>query len=221
MSLQTSPSQRVPGQVLRALRIEARGYAAFTMRSGNVLRIIDTEGKQVADVVAFNLHDFGERMNNENTMLINGAYNPTQGHVVYSNECSPMFTILRDTVGRNYPGGAMCSERLNYVRYGIPGTLNCRENLAHALRPWHIDERDIPGCFSPFMNVIHHPDGRAAIEEPTSRAGDLIDLRAEQDLLVAISACPQERNPCNGYHPTPLDVVVFHPEEQEGEGGGA
>lgn len=130
-----------------------------------------------------------------------------------------MFTIVRDTVGRNYPGGAMCSEQLNRARYGIPGTLNCRENLADALRPWRIDEYDIPGCFSPFMNVIHDPDGRAAIEEPTSGPGDHIDLRAEMDLLVAISACPQERNPCNGRNPTPLDIVVFHPDDGEARRG--
>jgi uncharacterized protein YcgI (DUF1989 family) len=201
----------VPGEMLRDLVIPAREYAAFTMYAANVLRIIDLEGKQVADTISFNLHDLAEKMNNENTMLVNHTYNPTEGHVVYSDDCRPMFTILRDTVGRNYPGGAMCSEELNRLRYGVPGTRNCRDNLADAVAPWGIGKRDIPGAFTPFMNVVHYPDGSAEIAEPTSRPGSYIDLRAEMDLLVAISACPQERNPCNGFDPTSLRAIVYHP----------
>jgi uncharacterized protein YcgI (DUF1989 family) len=201
----------VPGDVLRDVVILAREYAAFTMYASNVLRIIDLEGKQVADTICFNLHDLAEKMNNENTMLVNHTYNPTEGHVVYSDDCNPMFTIIRDTVGRNYPGGAMCSEELNRVRYGVPGTRNCRDNLADAVRPWGFGKRDLPGAFTPFMNVVHYPDGSAEIAEPTSEPGSYIDLSAEMDLLVAISACPQERNPCNAFNPTSLRAIVYHP----------
>lgn len=204
-------NEPVPGEVLRDVTIPPREYVAFTMFATNVVRVIDVEGQQVADIVAFNLHDHAERMNNENTMLANHTYNPTTGAVVYSDDCRPMFTVLRDDVGRNYPGGAMCSEELNRLRYEIPGTRNCRDNLTMAVQPWGLTKRDLPGAFTPFMNVVHHPDGRAAIEAPTSAPGDSIDLRAEMDLLVAISACPQERNPCNGFRPSPLRVIVFHP----------
>lgn len=199
------------GQLLRALRIPARGAAAFPIKAGNVLRIIDVEGQQVADLVAFNERDLWERINGESTMLLNGTYNPREGHVLYSDDCNPMFTITDDRVGRNYPGALMCTEEMNRIRYGIPGTLNCRDNLVEALRSYDIGKRQIPGCFTPFMNVIHDPDGSARIAEPPSRAGDYIDLRAEMDMLVAISACPQERNPVNGWNPTPLDVIIYHP----------
>lgn len=195
---------------LQTLHIPARGSIAFTMRASNILRIIDTEGKQVADLVAFKLTDFKERINGESTMLLNETYNPRQGHVLYSDDCNPMFTIIDDKVGRNYPGALMCSEEMNFLRYGIRGTLNCRDNLTNALREWNIDKKDIPGAFTPFMNVIHHPDGRAEIAEPPSKAGDYIDMRAEMDMLVAISACPQERNPVNGWNPSPLDCIVYH-----------
>lgn len=201
----------VPGEVLQQLHIPSRSFVAFEMRASNVLRITDCEGQQVADLVAFNLHDLGERVNGESTMLLNGTYNPRQGHVVYTDDCNPMFTITDDKVGRNYPGALMCSEEMNRHRYGIPGTLNCRDNLTAALRPYGIDKRSIPGAFTPFMNVIHHPDGRAELAEPPSKAGDYIDMRAEMDLLVAISACPQERNPVNGWAPSSLDVTVYHP----------
>lgn len=208
---QSGTAYDVPGDVLRSIHIPPREYVAFTMRTSNVLRIIDSEGQQVADTVTFALDDFTERMNSEFTMLINQTYNPTEGAIIYSTLCRPMMTIIDDKVGRNYPGGAQCSEPLNRLRYGIPGTRNCRDNLTDALRPWGIPEHDLPGCFTPFMNVTHDPDGGANIAEPTSRAGDYIDLRAEMDLLVAISACPQERNPCNGWKPTSLDLRVYHP----------
>ncbi len=189
--------------------IPARGYTAFTMERGQVLRITDVEGKQVADTITFNLDHLEEKMNNENTMLLNHTYIPSEGHTVVSDDCNPMLFILRDPVGRSYPGGAMCSEELNYVRYGVRDTPNCRDNLTAAVQPWGITKRQLPGAFTPFMNVVHYPDGRAEISEPTSRAGDAIDLRAEMRLLVAISACPQERNPCNGFKPTPLHIAVF------------
>ncbi|MGY1740085.1 MULTISPECIES: DUF1989 domain-containing protein [unclassified Blastococcus] len=205
----------VPGAVLQRIDIPARGYGAFTMRASNVLRIVDSEGQQVADLVAFNLHDHQERLNGESTMLLNGTYNPRQGHVVYTDDCNPMFTIIDDRVGRNYPGALMCTQEMNLIRYGVPGTLNCRDNLTAALRPYGIGMKEIPGAFTPFMNVIHHPDGRAEIAEPPSKAGDYIDLRAEMDVLVAISACPQERNPVNGWNPTRLECVVYHPGDRD------
>lgn len=200
----------VPGDVLREELIPPREFTSFTMFATNVLRIVDVEGRQVADIVAFNLHDHAEKLNNENTMLVNHTYNPTTGAVLLSDDCRPMFTIIRDDVGRNYPGGAMCSEELNRLRYDVPGTRNCRDNLALAVRPWGLGKRDLPGAFTPFMNVVHRPDGSADIEEPSSEPGDVIDLRAEMDLLVAISACPQERNPCNGFNPSPLRAIVYH-----------
>lgn len=201
----------VSGDVLQRFHLEARSYVAFEMRATNVMRIIDVEGQQVADIVAFNRDDHWERLNGESTMLLNGTYNPREGHILYTDDCNAMFTIVEDRVGRNYPGALMCSEEMNRHRYGVPGTPNCRDNLTAAVRPYGITQRMLPGAFTPFMNVIHHPDGRAEIQEPPSKAGDSIDLRAEMDVLVAISACPQERNPCNGWNPSSLDVIVYHP----------
>jgi uncharacterized protein YcgI (DUF1989 family) len=197
--------------------LPGKAYTAFLLKPNQVLHIEDVEGKQVADLICFNLHDFKDRLNNENTMLLNYVWNPTKGHVLYSTNCNKMLTIVEDTVGRNYPGGAMCSEELNYLRYGVRGTANCRDNLAAAVAPWGIAKDELPGAFAPFMNVLHHPDGRAEIAEPTSEPGDYIQLRAEMDLLVAVSVCPQELNPVNGWKSTPLRVVVF---DQEGEDTG-
>lgn len=186
-----------------------KSHTAFPMKTGQILRIEDVEGKQVADLICFNLHDLTDKLNNENVMLLNYTYNPTKSHVLYSNNCNKMFTIIEDTVGRNYPGGAMCSEELNFLRYGVRGTINCRDNLAAAVLPWGIAKHELPGAFAPFMKVIHHPDGRAEIAEPPSKSGDYIALRAEMDLLVAVSVCPQELNPVNGWKSTPLRIAVY------------
>jgi len=103
----------------------------------------------------------------------------------------------------------MCSEELNRIRYQVCGTRNCRDNFAFALASWGLNQRQIPNAFVPFMRVEVEPDGTMEIKEPTSRAGDFYDLRAEMDLLVAVSNCPQERNPCNGFKPTPMGIIIY------------
>jgi urea carboxylase-associated protein 1 len=198
-------------RTVRQQVLPARECVAFTMDRGQVLRVVDLEGQQVTDVVAFNREDLGERLNAETTMLINRSIRPTTGQVLYSEDGRPMLTIVADTVGRNYLAGAMCSEEANFLRYGVRDTPNCRDNVARAVAPWGITKRQVQGALATFLNMVHHPDGRTEIVEPTSKPGDHIDLRAEMDLLVAVSNCPQERNPCNGWHPTPVEIVVYDP----------
>lgn len=202
-------SDQVSGKVLKDEIIPAREYTAFTLRWGDFLRIMDVEGKQVPDLICFNSKNLEEKVNYENTKLLNETYNPTVGHIYYSDDCTPMMTVIADTVRIHYPSGAFCSEELNLRRYGIPHTRNCRDNLAMAVAPWGIPKHELPGAFGVFMNVAYHPGGRFEIVEPTSKPGDYIDLRAEMDLLVAISNCPQEHNPCNGFNPTPLRLIVY------------
>jgi uncharacterized protein YcgI (DUF1989 family) len=103
----------------------------------------------------------------------------------------------------------MCSEELNRIRYGVPGTRNCRDNFAMALAPYGLNQRQSPNAFVPFMRVEVEANGSMEIKEPTTRPGDFYDLRAEMDLLVAISNCPQERNPCNGFKPTPMGIIIY------------
>jgi uncharacterized protein YcgI (DUF1989 family) len=93
--------------------------------------------------------------------------------------------------------------------YGVPNTPNCHGNFAMALGPWGFNYRDIPNAFVPFMNVEVDENGTMEIREPTSVPGDYYDLRAEMDLLIGISNCPQERNPCNGWNPTPMGVIIY------------
>jgi uncharacterized protein YcgI (DUF1989 family) len=104
----------------------------------------------------------------------------------------------------------MCSEELNRIRYGVPDTRNCRDNFTMALAEWGFGARDIPNAFVPFMRVeLDDQTGLLEIREPTSRPGDYYDLRAEMDLVVGVSNCPQERNPCNAFNPTPIGIILY------------
>jgi uncharacterized protein len=207
------PADAIPGAVQRDEVLEPRGRAAFSVRAGETVRIIDLEGQQVADLVCFRREDSGEKLSVNNTALIQGTIYITTGHSLLSDRCRTLMTITADTCGRHDLLAGSCSEGTNRVRYGVADTPNCRANLEQALKPFGVPLQEIPYSFNVFMNVPVAPDGRISIQEPISKPGDYIDLRAETDLIVGISNCPQERNPCNAFKPTRLRVVVYRAEQ--------
>jgi uncharacterized protein YcgI (DUF1989 family) len=202
-------SYPVPGAIVKEWIIPAKEYSAFTIRRGQTLRFVDIEGKQVPDLVCFNERDLTEYLNMGNSLLLNKRRELRQEDVLYSVICNPMMTITGYSNEESYAYGPMCSEELNRIRYGVGGTRNCRDNFTMALAPHGFNPRQIPNAFVPFMRVEVVPDGSMEIKEPTSRAGDFYDLRAEMELLVAVSNCPQERNPCNGFNPTPTGIIIY------------
>ena len=198
--------------------IPPRGAVAFTMRAGQGCRVIDVEGQQVADFICFNLNDFVDKFSPENTQSLNGTLFLTRGHHLYSTKATQLMTITADTCGVHDLIAGSCSEYTNAFRYGVRGTPNCRSNFERVLKPYGIALAEIPYSFNIFMNVPVSAEGKTAIQEPKSEPGDYLDLRANIDLLIAISNCPQERNPCNAFNPTTLQVVVY---EVEPAGKGA
>lgn len=197
------------GQVLRDEVVEPRGRTAFTADAGQTVRIVDLEGQQVADFVCFVRDDPAEKLSVHNTALIQGTIHITSGHGLLSDRCRRLMTIVEDTCGRHDLLAGSCSEGTNRFRYGVADTPNCRSNFEAALRPFGIPLKEIPYSFNIFMNVPIEADGRMSIQAPISAPGAHIDLRAEVDLIVAISNCPQERNPCNAFKPTPLRVLLY------------
>jgi uncharacterized protein YcgI (DUF1989 family) len=194
---------------MEQIKIPAREYTAFEMRKGQTLRVIVLMGKQCADVIAFNRDKLEERLHNARAVRLNKTYKPTVGHLLYSDDCNPMFEITADTLNENFLGDSMCSEEMNFVRYGVRGTRNCRDNLAMAVAPWGITKRQIPGAFAPFMSVSFAPSGETHITDNKARPGDYIDLLAKMNVLVAISNCPQNLNPVNGFNPTDIAYSIF------------
>lgn len=201
----------IPGKVVREVIVPAREYLSLEVKKGQVLRLIDIEGQQVIDLFAFNLNDLQERSSAWATRGINEKWRIMEGHSIFSQRCNKMYTIIDDKVGKNVLDGGFCTEEINYARYGIKGTRNCRDNFIMAVAPYGLTTKDIQedGNATFFMNLAPAPDGAYVIGEPIKQPGRYIDLLADVDLLVAISNCPQEHNPCNAFHPTPVKIVVY------------
>jgi len=188
--------------------IPADGHWGRIIRKGQTLRIVDLEGKQAVDFLCYSAEDPSERYNAADTMKYAKTIFLTTGHGVYSDMGRRLFTIVADTCGRHDTIGGCCSAESNEVRYQVADTPSCRRNFLRALAPFGLGKKDIVANINWFMNVPVNPDGSMAIVDGVSRPGDHVDLRAEMDVLAVISNCPQTRNPCNGFHPTPIRVIV-------------
>lgn len=204
----------VPGSTLREWVVPAKEYAAFLVSRGQVVRFVDLEGQQVPDVVWFNQHNLREHLNLGNSQQVaqGRRLRLVKGDLIVSQVSNPMMTILDYSNENNLSYSSMCSEETNKLRYGVGNTRNCRDNITMALAPWGFDKFGVPDAFKPFMNVQIDKDGNQEIVAADSQPGDYYDLRAEMDLLVAFSNCPQELNACNGWNATATGVVIYQPE---------
>lgn len=191
--------------------IPPKGRIAFELDKGDTLRIIDLDGQQVADFICFDRHNLTDKISHSTTVMVKGNIHLTTGDVIRSVDAWPMLTITRDTVGRHDILAGSCCPGLNRLRYGKEAEHqpNCRENLAAVMAPYGVKLGEIPYTFNIFMNVPVSPSGDIEVIAPVSKPGDFIDLRAEMDLIVAISNCPQERNICNGFTATRLGLVTY------------
>ncbi|MBI3708440.1 MAG: DUF1989 domain-containing protein [Proteobacteria bacterium] len=179
---------------------------------GDVLRVVDLEGCQAVDFLCYNAADPQERYNAADTMKIQGSVYLTKGTALYSDMGNKLFTVIADTVGYHDTIGGCCSAESNFVRYGVRGTPNCRDNFLRALAPFGLGKKDVVANINFFMYVPVKADGGMAIVDGRSKPGDYVDLRAEIDVIAALSNCPQIHNPCNAYRPTPIRVMVWRPE---------
>ncbi len=195
------------------------GYGtAFTARAGQLVEIVDMEGQQVADLVAFAGQNRTEWLSTTHTRSALLRLTVRPGDKLESNWRRPMFEIIRDDVGRNDIITGMCDDRRYRLDYGVEGHRSCRTNFAEALAPWGIAEWQIPDPVNFFQNAPIHPDRSFGNEVPTGRPGDTLVLRTLMDAIVSVSACPQDLNPCNGFHPSPLIVrIAGLPQDQPGD----
>lgn len=201
----------ISGNIFQEVTIPAKEYLGLTVKKGQILRIIDLEGQQVADVIFFNMNNPEERSSCICTTVVNDTWRITKGHWIASQKANKMLTIVEDKVGMHHFFGGYCNDDRNYYWYKMRGTRNCRDNLTMAIAPYGLTGKDFNEdcCASLFMNLIPEPNGDFKIREPLSKPGDYIDLKAEMDIIGAISNCPQDRNPCNAFNPTPIKVIVY------------
>jgi hypothetical protein len=188
---------------------------AFVVPRGARLRIHLVEDKQVGDCCFYNADDHREVFHVGQTWALNvllGTGSAKTFRHFYSKPPreNVMLTVAEDTV-RNHWGnmGGRCSRRLYQLRDGDPTHRSCQENLAEALAPHGLTGDDIVDVFNVFMNVELRPDGSFSILPPTARKGDYIELRAEMNILAAVSACPADGNATNDGRAKPLGITVY------------
>ena len=172
-------------------RIAPRTGVAFELPKGASLTVIDPEGSQVADLLAYAAADVREVMSNGRTFDYEETLALTTGNRIWSNRSNPMLSIVADTVGRHDFLLTPCSEAtFRHFYPNRPVHRGCFGNLAEALRPWGLLNDDIATAFNVFMNVpVDGVTGRIAVLPPTSCAGDYITLRAEMDCVIGLTAC--------------------------------
>jgi urea carboxylase-associated protein 1 len=186
------------------------GWARVVKR-GQTLRIVDLEGRQAVDFLCYNAENPEERYNAADTMKYAKTIFLTRGHGIYSNLGRRLFTIVEDTCGRHDTIGGCCSAESNEFRYGVKDTPSCRGTFLRLLAGVGLGSKDLVANLNFFMNVPVAPDGTMGIVEGLSKPGDHVDLTAEMDVLAVVSNCPQIYNPCNGFKPTPIQLVVTEP----------
>lgn len=185
------------------------------IRQGQTLRIVDLEGNQAVDVIFYNRHDGAEHYSATQTLLRQGGIYLTTGSVPYSNDGRPMLSIVADTCGRHDTLGGACAAESNTVRYALQKKFmhSCRDNYLIALQ--HADiglgKRDLVPNVNFFMNVPVTAEGGLTFADGVSAPGKYVELRAEMDLWMLVSNCPQLNNPCNAYNPTPARFLVWNP----------
>ncbi len=193
---------------INRLRIEPQSGIGFRIKSGQKIRIIDVEGEQVVDLFCFAENSEEEKLSSGHTTDYNGKIYLSEGDVLYSSGSNPMFTITEDQVGRHIMLYAPCSQKMFEKSYGVAEAHpNCLDNLEKNLEQYGIEASQITVPFNIFMSIEISPDGKIEIETPKSKAGDYIELRAEMDMIVGVTAC--SAGACNNYTWTPIDLELY------------
>jgi uncharacterized protein len=186
-----------------------------TVKKSQIFRILDLEGNQAVDTLFYSASNAEERYSAVDTIARQRQLYLTTGSVLYSSEGNAMLTIVADTCGSHDTLGGACSAESNTTRYALEKRHmhSCRDSFMYALNTCscasHMSKRDITGNINFFMNVPVTADGALVFADGISGAGKYVEMRAEMDVIVLISNCPQLNNPCNGYNPTPVQLLVW------------
>lgn len=195
--------------------IDAGDYYLARLEDGQTLRIVDLKGNQAADTLFYSADDPGEHYSAVNTMREQKNLYLTAGTDLMSSENRVMLSIVADTCGRHDTLGGACSTESNTVRYDLEKRCMhaCRDSwmLALAEHPeYGISKRDIAHNINFFMNVPVTEEGELTFADGISAPGKYVEMTARMDVIVLISNCPQLNNPCNGYDPTPIELLTWN-----------
>jgi len=202
-----------PEAALHSFVVEAGDPFVVEIALGQYVRIVDLEGNQAVDTIFYNAHDYADRYSAQDTIREQGNIYLTTGTSLLSTSGNVLLTITADTCGRHDTLGGACATESNMVRYDLcKGHMHaCRNSFLKGIQQWNrgMDKRDITSNINFFMNVPVTSDGNLTFEDGVSDADKYVELRAEMDVLMVISNCPQLNNPCNGYNPTPVQILIW------------
>lgn len=194
--------------------VDAGDYYFGIVKAGETIRIVDLKGNQAADTLFYNANDVSERYSAMDTVREQGALYLTAGSVLKTNLNNDLLEIVADTCGRHDTVGGACATESNTVRYDLEKRCMhaCRDSWMLAIQAhpeFNLKKEDITHNINFFMNVPVTRDGKLTFEDGISAPGKYVELQAKMDTLVLISNCPQLNNPCNGYDPTPVEVLIW------------
>jgi urea carboxylase-associated protein 1 len=204
-------SDLVEATAILDVTVPARAPWSGVMKRGQTMRLIDLDGQQAVDALFYSADNLTERYSAQDTLLEQGSAYIGLGSRLLSSHGRVMVTVVADTCGRHDTSAGACSCEANTVRFGHHTRYMhaCRENFVLELGKYGLGKRDITANVNFFMNVPITPEGELAIVDGLSDPGGYVDLRAEMDVLVVFSNCPQVNNPCNGFNPTPIRVLIW------------
>lgn len=201
------------------MRIDAATAQSYQVKAGQYIQVIDVEGRQCSDFLAFHEHrlDAGlERgLDSTTTRYFMGQAYPQPGLFgkFYDQDAQPLVEIVRDTVGRHDTFGLACNPKY-YEDLGYPGHVNCTDNFNAQLHPYGIAPRAGWPALNLFYNTAFDDANLLVFDEPWSRPGDYVLMRAMTDLVCASSACPDDIDPSNAWVPTDVHVRVYDAERK-------
>jgi len=208
-------SSLVPANAVYRETVPAGDYFMKVVKKGQTFRILDLEGNQAADTLFYNADDPAERYSAMDTIREQGNVYLTAGTKLISNQGNVMLEIVADTCGRHDTLGGACATESNTVRYALEKKCMhaCRDSWMLAVaenEEFGMSKRDITHNINFFMNVPITADGGLTFEDGISAPGKYVEMKAHMDTIVLVSNCPQLNNPCNGYNPTPIEVLIWN-----------
>jgi urea carboxylase-associated protein 1 len=204
------PLAGLSGRIVLDETVPARAPWRAVVKQGQTLRIVDLEGNQAVDFLMYAEADDAERYSAQDTIAAQGNIFLRKGSTLLSNEGRAMATITDTAVAYHDTIGGACSCESNTLRYGhhTKSQHACVENFLQANAQDGRGKRDMVSNINWFMNVPVEADGALGIVDGISAPGLHVDIRAEMDLVVVVSNCPQVNNPCNGFNPTPVRMII-------------
>jgi hypothetical protein len=190
--------------------VPARAPWMHDLKCGQTLRIVDLKGNQAVDFLIYSSHDDAERYSAQDTIAAQRNVFLRENTQLLSNEGRSMMTITATSVAYHDTLGGACSCESNTLRYGhhTKAQHACVDNFLEANSRVGRNKRDMVSNINFFMNVPVESDGALGIVDGISAPGLFVDLRADMDVTVVVSNCPQINNPCNGFDPTPVRMIV-------------